>query len=92
MVTMSKEYQRNYYQQNKGKFTTKYNGTEFCEQCQCVFKRKYRARHLQTKKHLHNLEQRHEMPPAEVAAEVDEKRSKVKLLLSQIKVLESEVA
>ena len=87
MVTMSKEYQRNYYQQNKGKYI-RYNSTEFCEQCQCVYKKKYRARHLRTNKHRRNAEEQPVRPIAEVAVDIKQKRDEVKQLLSQIKNLE----
>ena len=51
MVTMSKEYMREYYRKNKAVYSTRYNTTVFCEHCSSTFQSRNRKRHEGTLKH-----------------------------------------
>jgi len=89
MVTMSSDYQKNYYKKNKIKYSTVYNKTHTCELCDCIFTKSYMARHLKTKKHIEkskNVKPEHSME--EVSEAVKQRRLEVKVLLKEIKQLE----
>lgn len=51
MVTMSKEYMREYYRTHKEIYSTRYNTTVFCEYCSSTFQSRNRKRHEGTLKH-----------------------------------------
>lgn len=94
MVTMTKEYNRNYYIANRERFVTKYNPTEYCEACSCSFQHKYLKRHLATKKHQQCVEirkQRDEHSSKNRCKEIQEARATVKNLLSKIADMEKNV-
>ena len=84
MVTMSNEYQRNYYQKNKEKYKHNYNRTEYCEHCECLIKSRYRSRHFKTKKHQANLEK----GSTPTQADVEVKRAEIRRLVSCLNATE----
>lgn len=55
MVTMSKEYMREYYRKHKAVYSTRYNTTVFCEHCSSTFQSRNRKRHEGTLKHQNAL-------------------------------------
>jgi hypothetical protein len=91
MVTMDSAYQREYYKKNKIKYSTTYNPTKVCECCDFITTKKYFIRHTKTKKHIKNMnnESLKEIDMEEVSDAVKQKRIEVKVLLNQIKQLES---
>jgi hypothetical protein len=88
---MDSAYQREYYKKNKIKYSTTYNPTKVCECCNVVTTKKYFSRHIKTKKHLKNMnnESLNEISMEEVSEAVKQRRIEVKVLLNQIKQLES---
>jgi hypothetical protein len=90
MVAMSSEYAKNYYKNNKIKYSTTYNPTKVCECCDFITTKKYFMRHIKTRKHIKNMnnESLNEIDMEEVSDAVKQKRIEVKVLLNQIKQLE----
>lgn len=98
MVTMTKEYNRNYYTANRERFLTKYNPTEYCEACSCSFQHKYLKRHLATKKHQQcvRIYQKQLADPDSSTTkdkfeQIEAARATVKSLLAQIVKMEKNV-
>lgn len=94
MVTMTKEYNRNYYTANRERFLSKYNPTEYCEVCSCSFQHKYLKRHLATKKHQQCVEiqkQRDTHTSENRFEKIEAARATVKTLLSKIAEMEKNV-
>ena len=98
MVTMTKEYNRNYYTANRERFLSKYNPTDYCEACSCSFQHKYVKRHLATKKHqecvlLHQkqLADPHPNATKDRFEQIEAARATVKTLLLQIAKMEKNV-
>jgi hypothetical protein len=87
MVTMTKEYNRQYYHNNRDKFLTKYNHTHYCEVCNTLLQKKYRNRHEATAKH-HKKVNQSTGPPA--SQQVSTIRQEIKSLLATIATLEKE--
>lgn len=84
MVTMSKEYMRNYYLKNKEKYKGKYNKEFYCEHCNSTMKMKHRSRHLKTKKHLDNVN-----AAQTPSTEAESLRQQIKELVAAVRVLEN---
>ena len=55
MVTMTKEYNKKYYEEHLHEYKTKYNVSITCSVCGAVIKKKNLNRHNKSKKCLKNL-------------------------------------